>query len=124
MPGATGDVYIENVVFYNVIYTFNSDAGSKDYSVTLKDCTVNGWTSFSAVHKSVTFENCSFGKGSGYAFSRPYMETTYIGCDFAEGFKIDARAMLTFDGCTYAGNTLTADNIGSLVGNVANTTIK
>ena len=33
MPGASDDVYIDNVTFSNVIYTFNSDAGNKNYGV-------------------------------------------------------------------------------------------
>ena len=111
MPGANGDVVIDNCVFVGVIYTFNSDAGSKDYAVTVKNTTLNGWTSFSNVHKSVTFENCTFGKGSGYEFCRPYQATTFTGCTFDEGFEIDISrtAGLVFDECTFAGEVLTVD---------------
>ena len=114
MPGANGDVVIDNCVFKDVVYTFNSDAGSKDYTVTIKNTTLNGWTSFSDAHKSVTFENCSFGEGSGYAFCRPYQATTFIGCSFAEGFKFDAHNpasnTLAFNDCTYAGQPLDSEN--------------
>ena len=36
MPGANGDVVIDSCEFKNVVYTFNSDAGSKNYTVTIK----------------------------------------------------------------------------------------
>ena len=114
MPGANGDVVIDNCKFQNVIYTFNSDAGSKDYAVTIKNTTLNGWTSFSNVHKSVTFENCSFAEGNGYAFCRPYQGTTFTGCSFAEGFEFDAKKAesntLAFNDCTYAGESLNSEN--------------
>ena len=114
MPGANGDVVIDNCVFKDVIYTFNSDAGSKDYSVTIKNTILNGWTSFSDVHGSVTFDSCSFGEGSDYAFCRPYQATTFTNCSFAEGFKLDttqtADNTLAFNSCTYAGEAISAAN--------------
>ncbi|MBR3842930.1 MAG: right-handed parallel beta-helix repeat-containing protein, partial [Christensenellaceae bacterium] len=114
MPGANGDVVIDNCVFKDVIYTFNSDAGSTDYTVTIRDTVLNGWTSFSAVHKSVTFENCVFGEGSGYAFLRPYQATTFTECAFEEGYACDtsqtADNSLAFNECTYDGKPLSASN--------------
>ncbi|MBQ7284260.1 MAG: hypothetical protein IJW74_05385, partial [Oscillospiraceae bacterium] len=114
MPGANGDVVIDNCVFKDVIYTFNSDAGSKDYSVTIKNSVLNGWTSYSNVHKSVTFENCTFGEGSGYAYCRPYQETTFTNCDFESGFEMDtskpADNSLVFNDCEYAGEPLSPEN--------------
>jgi len=114
MPGANGDVVIDNCEFKNVIYTFNSDAGSKDYTVTIKNTTLNGWTSFSNAHKSVTFEECTFGEGSGYAFCRPYQATTFVNCAFAEGYKLDTAATaddrLVFNECTYNGEELSVAN--------------
>ena len=114
MPGANGDVVIDNCVFKNVVYTFNSDAGSKEYTVTIKNTTLNGWTSFSAVHKAVTFESCTFGEGSGYAFCRPYQATTFVDCAFAEGYEFDTSKAdensLAFNDCTYNGEALSAEN--------------
>lgn len=114
MPGANGDVVIDNCVFKDVVYTFNSDAGSKDYTVTIKNSALNGWTSFSNVHKSVTFENCTFGEGSGYKFCRPYQATEFNGCNFDTGYKFDASKTaansLVFNDCTYAGAPLSASN--------------
>ncbi len=114
MPGANGDVIIDNCVLEDVIYTFNSDAGSKDYTVTIKNTALNGWTSYSAVHESVTFDNCTFGEGNGYAFCRPYQPTTFTGCEFNKGFEFDtsktADNTLEFNNCTYASEPLSEDN--------------
>lgn len=119
MPGANGDVVIDNCIFKDVIYTFNSDAGSKDYTVTVKNSVLNGWTSFSDVHKSVTFENCTFGEGSGYAYCRPYQATEFKNCNFDEGFKFDATRpkednSLVFDDCTYNDEALSIGNGGQM----------
>lgn len=114
MPGANGNVVIENCVFEDVIYTFNSDAGSKDYTVTIKNTKLFGWTSFSNVHKSVTFENCEFGEGRGYSYCRPYQPTTFTGCEFNEGYEFDTTKVddntHAFNNCTYDGEALSADN--------------
>ena len=113
MPGANGDVVIDNCEFKNVVYTFNSDAGSKNYTVTIKNTTLNGWTSFSNAHKSVTFETCTFGEGSGYAFCRPYQATTFVDCEFNEGYEFDTKStteVLAFNDCTYNEQSLSAEN--------------
>lgn len=121
MPGADGDVYIDNVIFKDVVYTFNSDAGNKNYGVYISNCTINGWTSHSDVHKEVVYTNCSFGEGNSYAYCRPYGPTSFIGCDFEAGFAIDARGEVTFENCRLDGVQLTSGNIGDLVvSNVGN----
>ena len=116
MPAAIGDVVIDNVVFDDVIYTFNSDAGSKAYSVTVKNSVLNGWTSFSDAHKSVDFINCTFGEGSGYAFCRPYNDATFTNCVFEEGFEFDtSRAdKIVFINCYYGDTLITNENAASL----------
>ena len=122
MGGANGDVYIENVVLDGVTYTFNSDAGNKEYGVYISNSTLNGWTSFSDAHKEVLFTNCNFGKGNGYAFCRPYNDSVFTGCTFIEGFAFDASANkdgIVFVNC-YVGNTLvTQENIAELLGSSA-----
>ncbi|MBE7047324.1 MAG: hypothetical protein E7396_07920 [Ruminococcaceae bacterium] len=112
MPGANGDATIDNCVIEDVIYTFNSDAGNKEYGVTIKDTALNGWTSFSDAHKFVNFEGCTFSEGNGYAFCRPYNKVaTFTNCDFDEGYEFDAtRTTNEFNDCTYAGNELSAEN--------------
>ena len=125
MPGADGDVYIDNVIFDNVIYTFNSDAGNKNYGVYISNSTLNGWTSHSDVHKEVIYTNCKFGEGNGYAFCRPYGTTSFVGCDFEAGFEVEAIGKITFENCTIGGVALTADNLSTLViGGIANASVK
>ncbi|MBQ5881795.1 MAG: hypothetical protein IIW70_03070 [Bacteroidales bacterium] len=125
MPGADGDVYIDNVIFDNVIYTFNSDAGNKNYGVYISNSTLNGWTSHSDVHKEVVYTNCKFGEGNGYAFCRPYGPTSFVGCDFEAGFEVDAIGQITFENCTIGGVALTDENLATLVkGGIANATVK
>ena len=116
MPGADGDVVIDNVVFNNVIYTFNSDAGNKNYGVYISNSTLNGWTSFSNVHKEVVFTNCSFGKGNGYAFCRPYNPCVFEDCEFSTDMEFDTtqQANIVFKNCTYGGVKITAENAASL----------
>ena len=115
MPGANSDLYIDNVIFDDVVYTFNSDGGNKNFGVYISNSTLNGWTSFSAVHKEVVFTNCKFGEGSGYAFCRPYNDAVFENCDFENGFRMDARGVVTFKNCTYNGVHLNKDNYTNLV---------
>ena len=124
MPGANGDVYIDNVIFDNVIYTFNSDAGDKNYGVYISNSTLNGWTSVWDVDKEVIYTNCKFGKGNGYATCRPYGPTSFVGCNFEAGFQVEAIGKITFENCTIGGVALTADNLATLVTyNTANATV-
>ena len=118
MGSATGDVYINNVVFDDVIYTFNSDGGNKEYGVYISNSTLNGWTSFSDVHKKVVFTNCNFGEGNGYAFCRPYNASVFENCTFEEGFEFDTSKIsgITFIGCYYGKTLITAENAATLAG--------
>ena len=126
--GISKDLYIDNVTFKDVIYTFNSDGteGScANYGVYISNSTLNGWTSFSDMFKEVVITNCSFGEGSGYAFFRPYGSTEFINCNFAEGYEIDAVGVITFENCTLKGAPLTAENLATLVtSNTANASVK
>ena len=117
MGSATADVYIDNIVLEDVIYTFNSDGGSKEYGVYISNTTLNGWTSFSDVHKEVIFTSCKFGKGNGYAYCRPYQPTVFKNCEFAEGFQLDGAQAKghVFENCTLGGVALTSENIATLV---------
>ena len=123
MPGANGDVVIDNCKFQDVIYTFNSDAGSKDYTVTIKNTELNGWTSFSDVHKAVVFDTCTFAKGNGYAYCRPYQATTFKDCSFSDDFAFDCSRVadntLAFNECTYNGQAITSENAFDLFGDGA-----
>ena len=126
MGSATADLVIDNVTFKDVIYTFNSDGGSKDYSVTIQNSRMNGWTSFSDVHKSVDFIDCTFGEGSGYAYCRPYNAATFTGCAFDAGYEIEPVGNITLVDCYYNGTLITDANIASfnlIVGDMAKVTV-
>ena len=113
--GASADIYIENVDFKNVVYTFNSDGGNKAYGVYLTNCTMNGWTSYSNVHKEVVFTDCTFTKGSGYAFFRPYNNTVLNNCVFTDGYSVDAtRNNITVNDCYYGETLITAENAAEI----------
>ena len=101
--GTSADLYIENVKFENVIYTFNSDGGNKNYGVYVSDSVVNGWTSHSNVHKEVVYTNCSFGEGSGYKYCRPYGPTSFVNCTFCPGYTVDKSQTteITFTDCIF-----------------------
>ena len=131
--GTTSDLYIDNVKFDGVIYTYNSDGEpngtSANYGVYITNSTMNGWTSFSNMHKEVIFTNCTFTSGSGYAYCRPYQSTTFNNCEFTEGYKVDltngqgdklpAGSVLPpfyFNDCTSAGEVLTYFNLNFAYG--------
>lgn len=116
MSGASGDVYIDNVIIDGTVYTFNSDAGSKDYGVYISNSTLNGWTSFSDAHKEVVFTNCKFGEGRGNAFCRPYNASVFENCVFEEGFEFDTgrTSEIVFKNCYYGDTLITGANAATL----------
>lgn len=117
MGSASGDVYIDNVIVKDVVYTFNSDGGNKNYGVYISNSKLYGWTSFSDVHKEVVFTNCTFGEGNGYAFCRPYNSpTVFENCVFEEGFEFDTSKTsdITFKNCYYGDTLITSENAASL----------
>ena len=114
---ASADIFVDNVVLDNVCYTFNSDGGSKNYGVYFSNSTLNGWTSFSDVHKEVVFTNCTFGAGTGsytYAFCRPYNSTEFVGCDFDAGYEMEPVSDVAFEECTYNDIPVTDSNVARL----------
>jgi hypothetical protein len=116
-------VVLEDVTINGPTYTISCDQG-KYQGLEATGCTFNGWTSYAATIGEVKFTNCSFGKGAGYKFARPYAKTLFEGCNFCEGYAIDARAEVKFVNCTLNGVALTAENLATLVtGNVANAKI-
>ncbi len=116
--GLNQDLYIENVIFDDVTYTFSADNGNVNYGVYFTDCVLNGWTSFTNKFKEVVFTDCTFGEGRGYAYCRPYNQTKFVGCHFEEGFAIDgSRNILHFENCTFGADKtpLTIDNYKELI---------
>lgn len=117
-------VVLENVIIDGTTYTISCDQGMYQ-TLTATNSTFNGWTSFAATLGEATFINCSFGEGNGYAYCRPYAPTTFVGCEFEAGYRIDARAAVTFENCTIGGVALTADNLATLVtSNISNASVK
>lgn len=110
--GCSSDIIIDNVIIDNVCYTFSSDTANSNYSVIVTNSTLNGWTSYTGGYKSVSFEECKFGKGTGsyqYAYLRPYNDTTFTNCVFENGFSFDATcATSTLVNC-YVGDVLITD---------------
>lgn len=117
-------VVLENVIIDGTTYTISCDQGMNQ-TLTATGSTFNGWTSFAATLGEATFTDCYFGEGNGYAFCRPYAPTTFVGCEFEAGYKLDPRAKVTFENCTIDGVALTIDNLSTLVtSNIANATVK
>ena len=117
-------VILEDVIIDGTTYTISCDQGMNQ-TLTATGSTFNGWTSFAATLGKATFIDCSFGEGNGYAYCRPYAPTEFVGCDFEAGYRLDARAAVTFENCTIGGVALTADNLSTLVvSNIANATVK
>lgn len=125
--GLSSDLYVDNCVIDNVCYTFSAD-GSGDYDVSFTNTTLNGWTSYTSGFQSVSFTDCTFGKGTGgyqYAYLRPYSDTTITNCEFSEGFELDASRtdVVKLDNCTVGGVDLTVENLVELLGEDAKTAI-
>ena len=116
-------VVLENVTITGTVYTISCDQGVNQ-GLTATNSTFNGWTSYAATLGDAKFTNCSFGEGNGYKFCRPYAPTTFVGCDFCEGYTVDPVAAVTFENCTINGVALTAGNISTLVTSTEKVTIK
>ena len=116
-------VILENVTIDGTVYTISCDQGTNQ-GLEEYNSTFNGWTSYAATIGAVKFDGCSFGKGQGYAYCRPYAATEFVNCDFAAGYEIDPVAAVTFENCTFAGVALTDANLAELVSNTAKATLK
>ncbi len=119
-------VVLDKVTIDGTTYTVSCDQG-KYQTLIATNSTFNGWTSYAATLGSASFTECNFGEGNGYAYCRPYCETTFTNCTFEENYVVDATRTsgIVFENC-YVGNTLiTAENIEELLGvNPAKVTIK
>ena len=116
-------VVLENVIIDGTTYTISCDQGMNQ-GLEATNCTFNGWTSYAATLGHAKFVDCSFGRGNGYAYCRPYAPTEFVGCDFEAGFRVDARAAVTFKNCYLDGVLITAENVATLVtNNGANATV-
>lgn len=116
-------VILDNVTIEGTTYTISCDQGLNQ-TLTAKNSTFKGWTSFAATLGNATFIDCYFGRGNGYAYCRPYAPTAFVGCEFEAGYRLDPRAAVTFENCTLDGQPLTADNLATLVTNTDKATVK
>ena len=113
-----GTTTLSGITFKNVTYTLNDDAATKTLNV--EDCILEGWTSFNP-GTTATFTDCSFMPGPNSNGFRPIGNTVVTNCAFADGFKIYLNKMTTagntikFEGCTYNGTAITAENIGTII---------
>ena len=119
-----GNNVIENCVIDNVIYTFNINAATvkPGTTLTVKNSTLNGWTSYAGCMQKVSFENCDLGQSYGYAYLVAYADSAFTDCTFHDGYQIAAGSTgktLTFTNCKLAdGTVITAENFAEKLGDV------
>ncbi len=81
------DTVFENCTFTGNPYAFQVDNGN-GYTITFKNCTFDGWTSFATTVTNVDFVNCTFQKvESGYGVVRFYQNGSFTKCIFADSFQ-------------------------------------
>ncbi len=111
----TGDMVIDNCTLDGT-YALNVNAGNENYSLTVTNSTLKGWTSFAKV-KAATFTNCTFAEStSNYNHFRAYSEAVLTNCELA-GTTVDTydpynkvvSGKIKFVNCTYNGEPITAD---------------
>ena len=115
----SGNSVIENCVLDISGYTFNIDAVAPNSTLTVKDSTLNGWTSYTSGIQLVSFDNCKLGLNT-YEYLRPYSETVLTDCEFTSaGYKLNAGGSdaytITLTNCTKNGVQITADNVVALL---------
>ena len=111
----SGNSVIDNCVLDISGYTFNIDAVAPNSTLTVKDSTLNGWTSYTSGIELVTFDNCKFGLHT-YEYLRPYSNTVLTDCEFTSaGYQLNAGGSdaytITLNNCTKNGTAITADNV-------------
>ena len=115
----SGDSLIDNCTLDVAGYTFNIDAVVAGSTLTVKDSTLNGWTSYTSGIKLVSFENCKLGRNV-YQYLRPYSETKITDCEFTSaGYQLNAGGSdaytITITNCTKNGTKITAENVKTLL---------
>ena len=115
VESCSSDVIVDGC-HIEAVYPINFDGSSGDLVVS--NSTLLGWTSFGD-GGTATFTNVTFGNGCGYAFLRPYRNTTLTNCTLKDDFKIGggkAGMTYTLNNCKLADGTLiTAGNFESEV---------
>lgn len=115
----SGNSVIDNCVLDISGYTFDIDAVAPNSTLTVKDSTLNGWTSYTSGIELVTFDNCKFGLHT-YEYLRPYSNTVLTDCEFTSAdYQLNAGGSdaytITLNNCTRNGTAITAGNVVSLL---------
>ena len=115
----SGNSVIDNCVLDISGYTFNIDAVAPNSTLSVKDSTLNGWTSYTSGIELVTFDNCKFGLHT-YEYLRPYSNTVLTDCEFTSAdYQLNAGGSdaytITLNNCTKNGTAITAGNVVSLL---------
>ena len=115
----SGGSVIDDCVLDVAGYTFNIDAAVSGSTLTIKNSTLNGWTSYTSGISLVSFENCKLGLNA-YQYLRPYSETVIKDCEFTSaGYQLNAGGSdaytITITNCTKNGTKITAENVQSLL---------
>ena len=115
----SGNSVIDNCVLDISGYTFNIDEVAPNSTLTVKDSTLNGWTSYTSGIELVTFDNCKFGLHT-YEYLRPYSNTVLTDCEFTSAdYQLNAGGSdaytITLNNCTKNGTAITAGNVVSLL---------
>jgi hypothetical protein len=115
----SGNSLIEDCEIDVAGYTFNVDAVVAGATLTIKNSTLNGWTSYTSGISKVSFEGCKLGLNT-YEYLRPYSATELTDCEFtSECYKLNAAGSgtytITLTNCTKNGTNITAENVETLL---------
>lgn len=117
--GISTDLVIEDATLSGT-YALNITGASENYTLTVKDSTLNGWTSYAPL-AGAKFDNVTFGTAEGFHNLKPQADTVLNECTFkspsaTEKFMIDAGATvtITFNKCKVDSTTITAANFAEL----------
>lgn len=128
----TEDIILDNVYVCGdeILYPINTaeHATVEGVDLIVKNSTFGGWSSFAGID-SASFTNCKFIYGGYYnswpydSLVKPYVNTTFTDCDFAENYYLDLSALgadcaVVLDNCTVNGTIVTAENCIELFGEV------
>ena len=115
----SGDSVIDECVLDVAGYTFNIDAAVAGSTLSIRNSTLNGWTSYTSGIKLVSFESCQLGLNA-YEYLRPYSETKLTNCAFTSvDYQLNAGGAdaytITLTDCTKNGVAITAENVQDLL---------